>query len=206
LINVNLLPKSLRRVQEPGYWKLLAVLFPLLAFAIIFTLQFTANQTVRNLERDVQQLEDRLALLQPALREQQALQQRQAQLRELIRVAQAVKRDRIEWSNAITGMLETVPALGPSGRRQIDFRSLNLTAVTPPINDPARYEGGPVVAEMSIAGDVLNTEVLAEFIRAVEDSSRYAVSFQRADRQEEQGVYAYNLVIGMFQGTQNEAR
>jgi type IV pilus assembly protein PilN len=206
LINVNLLPRNLRRVQEPGYWKLLAVLFPLLAFAIIFTLQFTANQTVRNLERDVQQLEDRLALLQPALREQQALQQRQAQLRELIRVAQEVKRDRIEWTNAITGMLETLPALGPSGRRQIDFRSLNLTASSPPINDPIRYEGGPVIAEMSIAGSVLDTDVLADFIRAVEDSERYGVSFQRADRQQDQDVFTYNLVIGMFQGNPNEAR
>jgi type IV pilus assembly protein PilN len=206
LINVNLLPKNLRRVQEPGYWKLLAVLFPLLAFAIIFTLQFTANQTVRNLERDVQQLEDRLALLQPALREQQALQQRQAQLRELIRVAQEVKRDRIEWTNAITGMLETLPALGPSGRRQIDFRSLSLTASSPPINDPVRYEGSPVIAEMSIAGNVLDTDVLADFIRAVEDSERYGVSFQRADRQRDQDVFTYNLVIGMFQGNPNEAR
>jgi type IV pilus assembly protein PilN len=206
LINVNLLPKNLRRVQEPGYWKLLAVLFPLLTFAIVFTLQFTANQTVRNLESDVQQLEDRLALLQPALREQQQLQQRQAQLRQLIRTYEQVSANRIDWTNAIEGMLENLPALNASGGRQIDFRSLNLTASVPPINDPARYEGKPVVAEMTISGNAISTDVLAEFIRTVEDSERYGVAFQRTDRQEEQGIYAYNLVVGMYQGGQNEAR
>lgn len=206
MINVNLLPKDLRRVQEPGYWKVLAVLFPLLAFGIIFTLQFTANQTVRNLENDVQQLEDRLALLQPALREQQQLQQRQAQLRQLIRVYEEVQANRIAWTGSITGMLENLPALSVTGSRRIDFRSMNLTAVVPPINDPARYEGRPVVAEMSITGNVIDTEVLAEFIRAIEDSTRYGVAFQRADRQEDRGVYTYNLVVGLYQGGQDESR
>jgi type IV pilus assembly protein PilN len=199
LINVNLLPKNLRRVQEPGYWKLLAVLFPLLAFAIVFTLQFTANQTVRNLENDVQQLEDRLALLQPALREQQQLQQRQAQLRGLIRVYEQVSANRIDWTDSVEGMLETLPALSASGTRQIDFRTLNLAVANPPIVDPARYEGKPVVAEMTITGSALNTDVLAEFIRTVEDSPRYGVAFQRTDRQEDSGIYAYSLVVGMYQ-------
>ncbi|MEX2534749.1 MAG: hypothetical protein WD273_04035 [Trueperaceae bacterium] len=206
MINVNLLPKNLRRVQEPGYWKVLAVLFPLVAFGIIFALQFTANQTVRNLEHDVQQLEDRLALLQPALREQQQLQQRQTQLRELIRVYDDVQQNRIDWSSAITGMLENLPALNASGQRQIDFQTLNLNSVVPPINDPARYEGRTVIAEMSISGDVVNTEVLADFIRALEDSPRYGVAFQRADRQDEQNIFSYSLVVGMHQEEQDEAR
>ncbi|HEX7003167.1 MAG TPA: hypothetical protein VF168_03165 [Trueperaceae bacterium] len=199
MINVNLLPKNLRRVQEPGYWKLLAVLFPLLAFGIVFTLQFSANQTVRNLENEVQQLEDRLALLQPALREQQALQQRQAQLRELIQVYEEVQQNRIEWTGAITGMLENLPALSASGERQIDFSALNLTSIVPPRTDPNRYEGQTVIAEMTISGDVVNTDVLADFIRNIEDSPDYGVAFQRANRQgEESTIYTYNLTVGMF--------
>lgn len=199
MINVNLLPKNLRRIQEPGYWKLLAVLFPLLAFGIVFTLQFSANQTVRNLENDVQQLEDRLALLQPALREQQQLQQRQTQLRALIKVYEEVQQNRIDWTSAITGMLENLPALSAAGERQIDFRSLNLNAIVPPRADPNRYEGQTVVAEMSINGDVLNTDVLADFIRNIEDSPQYGVAFQRTDRQDaERSLYTYNLTVGMF--------
>jgi type IV pilus assembly protein PilN len=206
LINVNLLPKNLRRVQEPGYWKLLAVLFPLLAFGIVFMLQFTANQTVRNLENDVQQLEDRLALLQPALREQQQLQQRQAQLRALIQVYEDVQKNRIEWSNAITGMLENLPALSANGERQIDFQTLNLNSIVPPRTDPARFEGKIVVAEMNISGNVVNTDVLADFIRNIEDSPQYGVAFQRTDRQQEQGLYTYSLVVGMHPEGQDEAR
>ena len=198
MIDINLLPKGLRRVKESGYWRLLAVLFPLVAFGVVFGLQYTANQTVRNLENDVQQLEDRLALLQPFLREQQELQRRQAELRELIRVAQEVRENRIDWTAAIVGMLETLPALSLGGERQIDFQSLNMTAIDPPSTDPQRYEGGTVVAEMSISGNVIDTEVLARFLRSLEGDARYGVAFQRADRQEAEGIYSYSLVVGMY--------
>lgn len=198
MIDINLLPKNLRRVKESGYWRLLAVLFPVLAFGVVFALQYTANQTVRNLENDVQQLEDRLTLLQPYLDEQQELQRRQTELRELIEIANEVRRDRIDWTDAIVGMLETLPALGAS-TPQIDFDSLNMSALTPPQSDPARYEGGTVVAEMSVSGNVVDTEVLARFLEALEDSDTYGVAFQRANLQANEGIYAYNLVVGMYE-------
>ena len=202
MIDINLLPKNLRRVKESGYWRLLAVLFPLIAFGVVFGLQYTANQTVRNLENDVQQLEDRLALLQPFLREQQDLQRRQAELNDLIRVANEVRENRIDWSSSIVGMLETLPTLTVGDQRQIDFQSLNMTALDPPSTDPNRYEGGTVVAEMSISGNVVDTEVLARFLRALENDTRYGVTFQRADRQDDPDIYSYSLVVGMYEQEQ----
>src|SRR5690606_18844765 len=100
------------------------------------------------------------------------------------------------WTAEITGLLETLPAQGASGRPNIDFRTLNMSSVVPARSDPNRYEGQPVVAEMNVSGTVVSTDVLAEFIRALEGSSAYGVSFQSAQRQDETDLYEYSLTVG----------
>lgn len=201
MINVNLLPKNLQRVSEPGYWRLLAVLVPLVVFAVVFVFQYLAWQTTQNLERDVQAREEQLALLQPFLQEQAELQARQRQLNELIAIAEEVRRYRIVWTGEIAGLLETLPARGEGERPSIDFRTLSMRAVVPPQSNPERYEGASIIAEMSIGGTVQNLEVLAAFVRNLEDSADYGVLFQNASRQggEEEGadaLYGYSLTVG----------
>lgn len=200
MINVNLLPKNLRRVREPGYWRLLAVLVPLLVFAVVFTFQYLAWQTTQNLERDVQAREEQLALLQPFLEEQADLQARQRQLNELIAIADEVRENRIVWTGEIAGLLETLPARGDGQRPSIDFRTLSMRSVVPPQSNPERYEGASIVAEMSIAGTVRDLEVLAAFVRNLEDSAGYGVLFQNASRQGDaetfDTLYGYSLTVG----------
>jgi len=201
LININLLPRNLRRVREPVYWQLLSVLFPLLAFGIIFALQFTANQTVQNLENENAQLQSRVLLLQPALTEQRELQQRQVQLRDLIEVATAVREGAVAWSAEIGNMLEYLPVTTVGGRPGIDFSSLQMQSVYPPRADPQRYEGQPVIAEMNVSGTVAGTAVLEDFIRALEQSAEYGVVFQSASRDggEDVELYTYSLMIGALE-------
>lgn len=200
MINVNLLPKNLRRVREPGYWRLLAVLVPLLVFGVVFTFQYLAWQTTQNLERDVQAREEQLALLQPFLQEQAELQARQRQLNELIAIAEEVRENRIVWTGEIAGLLETLPARGDGERPAIDFRTLSMRSVVPPQSNPDRYEGASIVAEMSIGGNVRDLEVLASFVRNLEDSAGYGVLFQNASRQGDEDLrdtlYGYSLTVG----------
>jgi len=40
LININLLPKSLQRVREPGYWRVLAVVVPLAVGSVLFSISY----------------------------------------------------------------------------------------------------------------------------------------------------------------------
>ncbi|HNQ99378.1 MAG TPA: hypothetical protein PKN52_05220 [Trueperaceae bacterium] len=198
MININLLPKNLRRVREPGYWRLLAVAFPLLVLVVAGIMQYTANATAANLQREKLAREDQLALLQPFLREQRDLVSRQQQLNQLIAVAQSVRENTIVWTGEIAGLLENLP-VGGDTRPAIDFRSLSMQSVFPPRADAERYEGRPVTAEMSVSGTVTNTEVLAEFIRALERSENYGVAFQNAQRSDEEGVYQYSLTVGSIQ-------
>ena len=196
MININLLPKNLRRIREPGYWRLLIVIFPLLVLGVAAMFQYFASTTEANLQREKLAREDQLALLQPFLREQRDLLSRQQQLNELIAVARAVRENRIVWTAEIAGLLETLPAQGNSGRPNIDFRTLNMASVVPARADPNRYEGVSVVAEMNVSGTVVDTDVLAEFIRALESSNSYGVSFQNAQRQSDSDLYEYSLTVG----------
>lgn len=205
MISVNLLPRNLRRVREPGYWRLLSVLFPLLAFAVVFAFQFTANQSVRNLEQENVQLQNRLLLLQPAIAEQRQLQQRQVQLRDLIAVANSVRQGAVAWSAELGNMLEYLPAVTVAGRPGIDFSSLQMQSIYPARADANRYEGAPIIAEMTVSGTVAGTAILEEFIRALEDSPDYGVAFQSASRnqgEDNSDLYSYNLTIGAIEGTE----
>lgn len=202
MININLLPRNLRRVREPAYWRVMSVLFPLLAFAVVFAFQFTANQTVNNLEDENAQLQNRVLLLQSALAEQRDLQNRQIQLRDLIAVANSVRLGAVAWSAELGNMLEYLPSVQIGGRPGIDFNSLQMQSVYPSRADPIRYEGAPVMAEMSVSGTVAGTAVLEEFIRALENSPDYGVAFQSASRDQTEGqeLYTYSLTIGAIEG------
>lgn len=207
MINVNLLPKNLQRVREPGYWRVLAVLFPLLVFGVAFTFQYLAWQTTENLERERSDREARVEELQPFIDEQQALQERQQQLNELIAIAREVRENRILWTGEIVTLLEHLPAQG-GDQPAIDFRNLNMRAVVPPQEDENRYEGAPIVAEMSIGGNVVDLEVLSSFVRALEGSDQFGVLFQNASRQESEeapSLYGYSLTVGALGDGTEEA-
>ncbi len=199
MININLLPKNLRRVREPGYWRLLAVAFPLLVLLVAGGMQYFANTTAANLQREKLAREDQLALLQPFLREQRDLISRQQQLNQLIAVARSVRENNIVWTSEIAGLLETLP-VGDGPAPVIDFTALQMQSVVPPRVDPNRYEGRSVIAEMQVSGSVVDTEVLAEFIRALERSDAYGVMFQNAQRQGEEDLFSYSLTVGAVEG------
>jgi type IV pilus assembly protein PilN len=201
LINVNLLPKSLKRIREPGYWRVLAVAVPLVVAGVLFGIQYLTNQTIANLQRDVQLREDQLALLQPFLDEQRQLQTRQAALRELIAIAEEVRRGQVLWTTEIAALLETLPARGDGETPAIDFRSMNLRSVYPPVTDPNRYEGASIVSEASISGTVRGPEVLAQFVRNIENAPDFGVLFQNASRtSDDEELFSYNLTVGGFVG------
>lgn len=199
MININLLPKNLRRVREPGYWRLLAVAFPLLVLIVAGIMQYSAATTANNLQREKLAREDQLALLQPFLREQRDLLSRQQQLNQLISVARNVRENTVIWTGEIAGLLETLP-VGGGTSPDIDFRTLTMQSVVPARSDPQRYEGKPVSAEMSVSGTVVSPEVLADFIRALERSDEYGVAFQNAQRDSDEGLYQYSLTVGAIGG------
>ena len=200
MININLLPKALKRIREPGYWRVLAVAFPLLVGGVIVGVQVLTNQTITNLERDVQVREDQLALLQPFLAEQRDLQQRQQALRRLISIAEEVRRGRVVWTAEIANLLELLPPALDAQTPSIDFRNLNMRAIWPPTSSAERFEGLSVITEMSITGRADGPETLARFVRSLENAQEFGVLFQNASRDGDSDRFTYSLTVGGFSG------
>ena len=142
MINVNLLPKHLRRVREPGYWRFVAVLFPLLVLGTLAFVQYAVNQTVANKQAEVVTLEARKAALQEFIARRNELVAQQQQLNDLIGVRNAVQADRIVWTGELGAVLETLPSQGEALRPRIDFQSLTMRPSRRPAPTKAASKGG----------------------------------------------------------------
>ncbi|MCA9837958.1 MAG: hypothetical protein KC422_13655 [Trueperaceae bacterium] len=204
MINVNLLPKHLRRVKEPAYWRLIAVLFPLLVFGVIAGLQFSVLQTERSKKNTVEQLQATRDQLQPFVQKQRELQNELQNLQVFEGLSRQIREGQIFWTSQINSLVETLPAQGAEERPRISFDSLSLQAVSPPTSTPERFDGATIDAEMSLTGKVVSTEVLSDFIETLENSSKFGVDFQSASREDDSGYYTYNLVIGAIAGGEDE--
>lgn len=200
MINVNLLPKNLQRRREPGYWRLIAVAFPVLVLGVIGVLQFSALQTERQLAETKEEREVRLELLRPYVEEQNELRARQRELDELVGIARAVREGRIVWSEQLFSMLETLPAQGGSLDARIAFNQLDMRALDQGARDrfagDSTYEGVPAVAEMDIQGTAGSAEILADYIRQLQSSPRFGVSFRDAARESDSNLYSFSLTVG----------
>ncbi|MEZ4631854.1 MAG: hypothetical protein R2880_14295 [Deinococcales bacterium] len=197
MIDINLLPKTFRKRTEPSYWRLIAILVPLAIFLSILTWQIILNLEAQRLSNQKNELELTKRQMQRYLDEQAALERRRTALNELLRVRDEVKEGTITWSNELMLMLETLPP--PVGDKpSVSFRELNIRALDPRAREQARatYEGLDVAAEMEVQGIALNTETLANYIHALQDSPIFGVSFQRASLDEETNSYDFTVVIG----------
>jgi type IV pilus assembly protein PilN len=203
LINVNLLPKHLRRVREPGYWRIIAVLFPLIVLGAITVVQIIYRQTENNLISEKVSKETIRAELRQYEDKQAQVQAELEQVNVLIGIRDQVQQNTIEWTNELAALLEMLPAGQTNGRPSISFSSLTMQGAGAASADPNRYEGQSVVAEMNVSGDVVNTEVLAQFIKSLEDSEKFEAVFGNATRNEDTGTYTYSMTIGAVGGVSN---
>jgi type IV pilus assembly protein PilN len=203
LINVNLLPKHLRRVREPGYWRIIAVLFPLIVLGAITVVQIIYRQTENNLISEKVSKETIRAELRQYEDKQAQVQAELEQVNILIGIRDQVQQNTIEWTNELAALLEMLPAGQTNGRPSISFSSLTMQGAGAASADPNRYEGQSVVAEMNVSGDVVNTEVLAQFIKSLEDSEKFEAVFGNATRNEDTGTYTYSMTIGAVGGVSN---
>ncbi len=203
MININLLPKHLRRVKEPAYWRLIAVLFPLLVFGVIGVLQFSVSQTERNKQNEVEQLQVQRDQLQEFVLKQRELQAELANLTVFESLRSQVKDNQILWTQQISSMLETLPAATSSGRPSVSFSSISMQS-SPPSSSPERFEGATTNAEISLNGEVVDAAILSEFIRTLENSSLFGVDFQSASLSEETGHYSFNMTLGAIASNGDE--
>jgi len=182
LINVNLLPKNLRRKRESGIWKLLYVAIPLITLIVIAVIQIAANNRERSLIDTRDGLEIDLVRLQPFVDEQQALQARQQSLNELIAVDQSVREGRVVWSSELFSLLETLPPQGNTLEPSVVFDSLTMN------KDELDFTNFTANLVAEISGRARDSASLLTYLRILETTDIYDFEFGGATQEPNQQV------------------
>lgn len=180
MINVNLLPKNLRRKRESGIWKLLYVAIPLITLVVIAAIQIAANNRERSLISTRDGLELDLVRLQPFVDEQQALQARQQSLNELIAVDQSVREGQVVWSSELFSLLETLPPQGNTLEPSIVFDSLSIA------KDEQDFTNFTANLVADISGRARDSTSLLTYLRILETTDVYDFEFGGATQEPNQ--------------------
>ncbi len=199
MINVNLLPKTLRRRKTLDPYKAASVAIPILVLAVCGFLQFQASSEQGRLSEQKRTLENEKAVLQPFIDEQKALVAEQAELERIKTVTDSVRNGRIFWSRQLFAMLETLPTPGPRLASRMTFTTLEMRALDETTKAQLKtdntYEGLDAIAEMSVSGVAGSTNVVANYIRELQAAPNFAVVLGDV-AQDEANLYTFNLTIG----------
>ena len=200
MINVNLLPTTLRRRKRVDPWKAGAVALPLVVLGVCGALQLRASGHEGRLATLNGDLSTEKAVLQPFIDEQKALEGERAELASIREVEAAVRNGRILWSQQLFAMLETRPPPGPQLASRLAFTALEMRTLdeatkTQLLTDNT-YEGLDAVAEMSVSGLAGSPGVVADYIREIQSAPNFAVVLSDLSQDAETRFYAFNLTIG----------
>lgn len=200
MINVNLLPKTLRRRKTLDPWKAASALLPLLVVGVCGALQVQASGQLGRFEAQNRDFQNERAVLQPFVAELRALETERAELASIQEVATAVRSGRVLWSRQLFAMLETRPPPGPQLESRMAFSALEMRALDAATQaqllSDNTYEGLEAVAEMSVSGVAGSPEVVADYIRELQAAPNFAVVLSDLARDEVTRFYTFNLTIG----------
>jgi len=198
LIKLNLLPKTLRKRVEPGWWRLTAIIFPLVIFGIIALIHVSTLSRISQLESERNQLQAEVAVLQPYIKRQRELKQRKAELEQIIRVDQEIKANFVAWSDNIAKFINQIPRR--DGRFEVFLRSINTKLVPPDtrarLAEQGMYDRKKIAVEFTVQGEARSADALVRFVKAFEDSPDFGINFQQGSRTED-GGYTFTATIGL---------
>jgi type IV pilus assembly protein PilN len=198
LIKLNLLPKTLRKRVEPGWWRLTAIIFPLIVFVVVAMIHIGTLSKISQLESERSQLQAEVAILQPYIKRQRELSQRKAELEQIIRVDREIKAGFVAWSDNIAKFINQIPRR--NGRFEVFLRSINTKLVPPDtrarLADQGMYDHKEVAVEFTVRGEAKSDQALIRFVKAFEDSPDFGINFQQGSRNED-GGYTFTATIGI---------
>lgn len=204
MINLNLLPKNLRRRVEPGWWRLAAAVFVLATLATVGTIHFTTLSKLRALENERDQLQVEVDVLRPFIAEQNRLTAQQQELEKLLAVKNQLRTRFVPWSDNLSAVINQMPRGGASKPVEVSVRSISskiLTAQETQAQAQAgAYDGKPVNLEFSVQGEAPTQAALIRFVEAFESSPRFGINFQNASLDENTNTYTFGATVGVVNG------
>ena len=209
MIRINLLPKTLRKRVEPGWWRLIAIVVPIAVIAVITGLQLSANATKDQLLTERDQLQVEVTALERFVQAQTQLNQQQKELETTTAIKAQLERERVRWSQEIRTFLSKIPRRNDnSGGAIVSIKSLALkriddaTAASQAANGV--YDGKIVNTEFTLQGEVNSASDIPIFVRAFESDKQFGIQFQNLSRSGDalNPRYSFSAIVGIVNPNQ----
>lgn len=197
MIKINLLPKTLRKRVEPGWWRIIAVAFPVVTLAIVGITQWGLSNTISQLNSQRDQLTLEVNALDRYVKGQQQLNAQQRELESIVSIKSTLERDAVKWSTQLSAFVEKMPRSSGS-RTAVALRSLSLRRVAPPAAGGAvAYDGKNVTSEFAIQADAPQMGDIIRFVSAFENDPKFGIQFNQAGYAKETNRYQFTATIGL---------
>jgi type IV pilus assembly protein PilN len=202
LIKVNLLPKTLRKKVEPGWWRLIAGIVPVVAIAIMGAMQISASNTANALTEQKTQLEGEVQALQRYVDGQKALNEQQKALEGIVSIKTALEQGQTKWSEELTRFARRLPraSTGRAGSA-VALKSLSLRHVdagqAQTLAASKQYDGKVVGSEFTMNGEASSLTDVTRFIRDFETDPNFGIQAGAVTNNKGNNTYSFSATIGL---------
>lgn len=202
MIKVNLLPKTLRKKVEPGWWRLIAGIVPVVAIAIMGAMQIGASNTERGLVEQKTQLEGEVQALQRYVDGQKSLNEQQKALEGIVSIKTALEQGQTKWSEELTRFARRLPraSTGRAGSA-VALKSLSLrhvdAAQAQTLAASKQYDGKVVGSEFTMNGEAGSLTDITRFIRDFETDPNFGIQAGAVTNNKTTNTYSFSATIGL---------
>ncbi len=208
LIRINLLPKTLRKRVEPGWWRLIAIAVPLVALAVMIGMQLAANAERDQLAQTRDDRNTELALLQKYITAQNELTAQQRELEATTTIKAQLERERVAWSREIRTFTSQIPRSTDNPSRfaaslqNMTLRRVDAAAVASQAATGA-YDGKAINTEVTFNAQATSLNDVETFQRAFENNDRFGINLGAVSRTQNNNpnsaasLYTFNATVGL---------
>lgn len=196
MISLNLLPRSMRRQKETGWWRLGTAAIVLTVVVGLGIWQILVGQQVRQLQTTQSSLQNEVNLLQADIQLDRKLRTQKAELERALSVEATLRERFVPWSELLARVLYQLPQT--NGKLGVSITRLQAAQTVDPGPNPA-YDEQTVAFEFTLQGSATSQAAIIELVRAYESAPGFAINFQRAERDTQTGLFSFAAVVGLIQ-------
>ena len=214
MIRINLLPKTLRKRVEPGWWRLIAIAIPVVVLGVILGLQLGLNNQISGLTSQRDQLDTEVKALQRFVDGNTALIAQQKELEVTTAIKAQLEQARVKWSKQLDTFVRKIPSSTTrSNIPAVSLKSLAVKHLTPAESQTkaatGAYDKKPITTEFALTGEAESYADIQKYITAFEDDPRFGIEFTGSSRSTTTGSqgqnastrYSFNATVGVVSDT-----
>lgn len=187
MISINLLPKTLRKRVEPGWWRLIAIAIPVVVLGVILGLQLGLNNQISGLTSQRDQLDTEVKALQRYVDGNAALIAQQKELEVTTAIKAQLEQARVKWSEQLGTFVRKIPASTTRPNiPAVSLKSLTVKHLTPAESQTkaatGAYDKKPISTEFTLTGEAESYADITKYITAFENDPKFGIEFTGSTR------------------------